>query len=870
MANSAAALIPLVEPDNIIPFPRAKVKPARPPRRRFGASRSRAKRGLDISFPGPGEIAFHSGARFATWNSDWIRKFIETSFSVPEIREVEIDPLMETATLRHEAGEHSTELLQKLGQIFQRKLAPEISPSFPLAVFRAIPKSIPRLRVFRHGTIISTWEARHEVHGLIRLRNPLVLNKPHLVQRLERGLLGLPGVDSFRTQTLAGSLTVEFNPQVTNRQGIVAHLDTALAQTPGRVKRAKSDHAFSVATVSLFLSAWATFVVPPLRPLAMVLMLYTAVPSFQRARRVLQDERRLGVDVLDSIIFIACSLTGQVFAGAMTAWFLNLGRKLLLHTQAESEQILLQAFGKQATVANVLKDGREIETPLEKIQPDDLIVIHTGEAVPVDGVIAEGDAILDQHALTGESAPAEKTVGDKIFASTLLLAGKIVVRVEKAGKDTAASKISEILTKTVAYKLDSQSRGERMADQAVIPTLGLAAVASTLGPSAALAVINSEMGTGIRMAAPLGMLTSLTLCAQNGILVKDGRALEIMRKVDTVLFDKTGTLTREKPEVGRILCHNGFTEEQILTWAAAAEQKFSHPIARAILERYSVLKRPIPALDSSKYKVGYGITVELEGKTIRVGSRRFLEHEKISMPPELQGEIERMHGEGHSFVCVAVEGEFAGLLELQTSHRPEIEEIVAGLRARGVNHMAIISGDHEQPTRRLAQHLGMDRHFAEVLPQDKAKYVELLQKEGRTVCFIGDGINDSIALKKANVSISLRGASSIATDTAQIVFMEESLAKVCDLIDYSHALETNVNRSWNLIAIPNGICIAGVFLFGFNIWHSVAFNNISAIAALINGMLPLRRAAKSHFKREQDLAAELEIQVETTTQPERP
>ena len=181
------------------------------------------------------------------------------------------------------------------------------------------------------------------------------------------------------------------------------------------------------------------------------------------------------------------------------------------------------------------------------------------------------------------------------------------------------------------------------------------------------------------------------------------------------------------------------------------------------------------------------------------------------------------------------------------------EEVVAGLRARGVSHLAVISGDHEEPTRRLAQKLGMDRHFAEVLPQDKGRYVELLQKEGRTVCFVGDGINDSIALKKANVSISLRGASTLATDTAQIVFMEESLAKICALKDFSVGLETNVRRSWNLILVPNSICIAGVFLFGFNIWHSVVFNNASALMALANGLRPLRQVARAREARELEL-----------------
>ena len=240
--------------------------------------------------------------------------------------------------------------------------------------------------------------------------------------------------------------------------------------------------------------------------------------------------------------------------------------------------------------------------------------------------------------------------------------------------------------------------------------------------------------------------------------------------------------------------------------------------------------------------MGFGITVEIEGEVIRVGSRRFLAMEQISIPAELEHELARMHTDGNSFVTIAVGDHLAGVLELRSSHRPEAEAIVDGLRTLGVKHLAIISGDHEAPTRRLSEQLGMDRYFAEVLPQEKARHVELLQREGRTVCFVGDGINDSIALKKANVSISLRGASTIATDTAQIVFMEESLAKICTLMEVSQALENNVRRSWHLILLPNTLCVAGVFIFGFNIWHSVLFNNLSTLLGLANGLLPLRRA----------------------------
>ncbi len=580
-------------------------------------------------------------------------------------------------------------------------------------------------------------------------------------------------------------------------------------------------------------------------------MLLTAVPSYKRASRVLFRERRLGVDVLDSIIFTACLFTGQIFAGAMTAWFLTFGRKLLNKTQNDSAKVLLQAFGRQPSMVWLLRDGVEVETSLEKVHAGNHIVVHTGEAVPVDGIIQEGDAIIDQHMLTGESAPAEKTMGDRVFASTVMLAGRIIVRVEKAGKDTASSKISSILNKTVAYKGKSQSKGEHLADKTVVPALGVATVAAgVLGGSGALAIINSDLGTGIRMAAPLGMLSSLTLCAQNGILVKDGRALERMREVDTVLFDKTGTLTREKPEVGKIICCGGHTEEKILAYAAAAEGKFTHPIAKAIVERFQALKLPLPKINDSKYQVGYGITVEIKGQKVRVGSRRFMEMEKIPIPKDVLHEMTLMHADGHSFVNVAIGDKLAGVLELRASQRAEAQEIIDGLRKRGIKQMAIISGDHDKPTRALAERLGMDRYFAEVLPQDKARFVELLQKEGRVVCFVGDGINDSIALKKADVSISLRGASSIATDTAQVVFMEESLSRICHLHDFSQMLENNVRRSWNLILVPNSFCIAGVFLFGFNIWHSVAFNNVSAFMALANGLLPLRRINREPQKLE--------------------
>ena len=317
-----------------------------------------------------------------------------------------------------------------------------------------------------------------------------------------------------------------------------------------------------------------------------------------------------------------------------------------------------------------------------------------------------------------------------------------------------------------------------------------------------------------------------------------------MNQVDTVLFDKTGTLTHDQPEVARVFAAEGWEADRILAFAEAAERKFHHPIALAIIHK---AKRagldPLPT-DDTQYKVGYGISLRIDGSAVRVGSARFMESERIELPWEIGMALEDAHREGNTMVLVAVDNRVAGAIELRAAVRSEVRRVISHLRETGIEHIAIVSGDHEAPTRKLAESLGMDRYFAQVLPADKADYVAKLQAEGRKVCFVGDGINDSIALKKADVSISLRGASSLATDTAQVVFLEGGLSRLCDLREIARDLDRNVNRSWSMIVAPNVTNMIGVFTMGFGIMTSVITNNVSALAALGNGLLPLRKVGQ--------------------------
>ncbi len=824
-----------------------------------------------LSFPVPGVIRVRSEALFAEPDNADCRRFLHRAFALEQLAGATLNrdsaPAAELRfdARRHRLGDILSLLAECLGTAQTPAAGPVPAAGQSLILSPAIaPVAAARdrhgvVRYHRYGHVVSGFQVVAERVGFIKAKNPVLYRKNGLCQAVERELMSVLGVDRYKTHSIHCTVQVEYDPRRLTRHQVIEILDGALAHAEQQAELDKLDLDLAICGGSLVLAGAAQFAAPALLPAAAALFAYTTLPSFQGAYEVLFKEKRLGVDLLDSVVVLGCLGTLQVFPGAVLALCLSFGRMLVKKTEDNSKKLLLNAFGKQPRfVWLVAEGGVEVEVSLDKVNAGDIVVAHTGDMVPVDGHVVEGMAMVDQQALTGESTPAEKGVGDRVFASTIMVAGKIYISVEKAGSETASAKISQILNDTAGYKLTSQNKGERLADTAVVPTLAAGALAYTLlGPHAGVAVLNSDLGTGIRMAAPLAMLSTLALCAQKGILVKDGRALELMGEIDTVLFDKTGTLTRERPEVGRIIAANGFAETEILRFAATAEQKFHHPIAMAILHKAEERGIALAQTDETQYKVGYGISVGIDGHTIRVGSRRYLEMEGIPLTPEVEAALDEAHLEGYTMVMVGIDGQLGGALELQAAVRPEVRDIVDGLRKRGIRHLAIISGDHEAPTRKLAEELGMDRYFAQVLPADKAEYVDRLQKEGRKVCFVGDGINDSIALKQANVSISLRGATSIATDTAQIVFMEQGLGKLCELRDIAKAMERNVRNSWVMILVPNIACVAGVFTLGFGIGVSVLTNNVAALGALANGVWPMRKVAQLEAERRHRLEMEI-------------
>ena len=422
---------------------------------------------------------------------------------------------------------------------------------------------------------------------------------------------------------------------------------------------------------------------------------------------------------------------------------------------------------------------------------------------------------------------------------TILLTGKIYIRVDKTGRDTTAGQIVSILHQTVDYRTALASRGQVLNDRLALPVLLLGVLALfTVGPASAMAVFNANMFMSIMIVGPLCMLNFLNRAAQNNMLVKDGRALEQSSHVNTVVFDKTGTLTLDQPYVGKIHTFAEYDEDDVLAYAAAAEYRQTHPIAKAILEKARALQLMLPEMQQAEYKVGYGISVVIDYATVHVGSMRFMAMEDISLPSDLQRVLVHAQNEGNSVVMVALNRRLVGAIELQATIRSEAKRVIAQLRRRGITTFCIISGDHETPTKRLAQALGMDSYFAETLPQDKAVIIEQLQAQGKVVCYVGDGINDAIALKKAQVSVSLRGASTAATDTAQVVLLDEGLGHLGDLFDIAADFNKTLTASFVLSMAPGVLNIFGAFFLHFGFIHSVICNQIGFWTSVGNSMWP--------------------------------
>lgn len=570
---------------------------------------------------------------------------------------------------------------------------------------------------------------------------------------------------------------------------------------------------------------------------------YNALPIIKRALVTLRDERRLNVDFLDSLAITVSVLQGNLFTGAFITWLIGLGDFIRDQTANKSKRAIESLLDYQGQMAWVLRGDKKVEVKVGEIENGETVIVYAGEMIPVDGEVIEGEATVDQKTITGESLPVSRAKGDKVYAATTLREGKLYLRAERVGAETTAAQIVRMVENAPVGETRIQNYAEKFADKLVAPSLavatGLYAVSGDLNRFLSMVII--DYGTGIRVAAPTSVLASMVNAAHHGVLIKGGSQLEKLNKVDTIIFDKTGTLTEGAPHVTEIKSYDerNFPTSKILSLAAAAEARLTHPVAQAILAKSRAMNLIVPERDESKYHIGLGVEVGINGYRVFLGSERFMREKGVKLDAAT-GDLRRLNNQGFSALALAVNGELKGLIAYADRIRVESSAVIKTLHNRGLRNLIMLTGDNEAVAQRVSSQLGLDGYFAEVFPEEKARIVERFQSEGRTVAMVGDGINDSAALAYADVGIAMKSGADIAREAADVVLMEENLWKLIAALNVSDKAMRLIKENYAIIATLNTLAYALAIPSGLvSPSLTTAISNGSAILASLNAIRPV-------------------------------
>ncbi|QDT12900.1 heavy metal translocating P-type ATPase [Planctomycetes bacterium K23_9] len=560
--------------------------------------------------------------------------------------------------------------------------------------------------------------------------------------------------------------------------------DVAVREEPISEREKESSRNLAIGVSGLTLAIGGAVAAPVLSLFSMP-VLWAALPHVREGFLELRRDHRINYGLFVTGMTAGCMIAGYFVLTALGVVVYCGSEVMVDRTRRRTRKSLEGMFEDSPGVAWVRSGEVEISVDLVDLSPGDIVVARAGEPIPVDGTVVAGAGGVDQSVITGESVVAERTIGDRVFASTLLLSGTLDIRVEQAGNETLAGQVAEVLSEMDSFESSVEHRSVRVADASVMPAMALTAIGWVVrGPLGALSVAASNFADTDRLTSPMSTMNYMHVTAKAGIHIKDGRSLQLLGEVDTIVFDKTGTLTVDRLSVVGVQAADGWDNDEVLAICAGAEERQQHPIAMAIREAAEAMGLRIPAGITDTSSLGNGILSQVEGRRILVGSPRYFKHEGISIPTQIENQSLEALSEGKTVIHIASDEQWIGQITLQSSIRPEVAAMIAAFHADGYK-TAILSGDHEGPTRRLAEALGIDMWRAGVLPNEKANFIEKLQGKGRSVCFVGDGINDGMALKAAHVSVSLNGASLVATDSAQIVLQQTSLANLRMLFDLS-------------------------------------------------------------------------------------
>jgi Cu2+-exporting ATPase len=526
------------------------------------------------------------------------------------------------------------------------------------------------------------------------------------------------------------------------------------------------------------------------------------------------------------------------------AMMVHLGDVVRELTARQSRGHIRQLLDFQTVQARRLEaDGSVTLIPAQALLCNEMALMLAGDLVPADGLISSGVAAVDQRHITGESVPATRRVGDMVFAGSSIVEGSLTVQITEVGAATVVAKIVQVIEAAPVGETRIQNYAEQFADRLVGPLLGvnvaLLALTGNVDRFMSMAIV--DYGTGIRVAAPTSILASMTRAARQGILIKSGHHVEQLATLRGIAFDKTGTLTCGHLAVLDVKAfHPRIKPDRVLQMAAAAETQLRHPVARALVKHAEkVCGLTLPPCDDVQFIIGMGVAAVIEGKRLHVGSERFLRSIGIATGGATKY-LAEAESHGYIVLLVALDDSLVGAIACSDAPRPEAHAVVAGLRARGVEHIVMLSGDREGVARRVAQKVGIDTVYSEILPHDKAEIVRSLRMKFGPFAMVGDGVNDSPALAQADVGISLVDGADIARAAADVVLMEEGLHLLLPAMDICRDGLALVRQNFTLIAGANTLALALAIPTGLmSPMACTLISNGSGLLATLNAMRPL-------------------------------
>jgi Cu+-exporting ATPase len=508
---------------------------------------------------------------------------------------------------------------------------------------------------------------------------------------------------------------------------------------------------------------------------------------------------------------------------AMLITFILLGRWLEAIAKGRTSRAIRSLMDLQPSTAILLRDGEEVVVPAEDVEVDDTIVVKPGDRMPVDGVVVDGKSSVDESMITGESIPVKKTDGDEVIGGTINKNGSLTVRATKVGADTALAQIIKMVEQAQTEKPPIQRRADAIAEVFVPVVLLISAVTFgawyffgsvdwTIALRFTISVLVAACPCALGLATPTAIMVGLGKGAQHGILIKTGAGLETIPEVDTVVFDKTGTLTEGRPTVTDLLTVEGSDSNRALALVASVEKKSEHPLADAIV-RYAQ-EEAIQLLEAEDFiaESGLGVRATVDGERVLIGNKEFLSDESID-PSELEPHEETLQGQGKTTIYAASDGSLLALLAISDKLKDSSRRAVSALRESGID-VWMITGDRERTAKAVSRSVGIDNVMAEVLPADKAQQVKRLQESGHTVAFVGDGINDAVALAQADVGIALGSGTDVSVETGDIVLVKDDLTDVVSGMELGRKTVSKIKQGFFWALIYNMVLLpiaAGVF-----------------------------------------------------------